>query len=79
MNPPADLDDRSPERLLALAAQLLAKIHANSLDVPKKRQGGGELERELHCRQVRIDRLSHEVSVLGHQQLGRRSEQLNKK
>jgi len=77
MNPPADLDDLSPEQLRALAAQLLAEVHAKDLEVTEKRRKLGELERELHYRQTRIDQLTHEISVLRRQQFGRRSEQLN--
>ncbi len=51
MNPPADLDDLSPEQLRALAARLLAEVHAKDLEVTEKRHEVGDLERELHYRQ----------------------------
>lgn len=77
MNPPADLDDLSPEQLRALVARLLAEVHAKDLEVTEKRRDVGELEREPYYRQTRIDQLTHEVSVLRRQRFGRRSEQLN--
>lgn len=77
MNPPADLDDLSPEQLRALAAQLLAEVRAKDQEVTEKRREVDALERELHYRQTRIDQLTHEISVLRRQQFGRRSEQLN--
>jgi transposase len=77
MNPPTDLDALSPEQLRALAAQLIAEVNAKDTEVTAKRREVGELERELHYRQSRIDQLTHEVSVLRRQQFGRRSEQLN--
>ncbi|KXU92095.1 hypothetical protein CR51_31155 [Caballeronia megalochromosomata] len=64
MNSPADLDDLSPEQLRALAAQLLAEVHAKGQEVTEKRRKSMELERELHYRQTRIDQLTHEISVL---------------
>jgi transposase len=77
MNPPADLDDLSPEQLRALATQLLAEVRAKDQEVTEKRREVDALERELHYRQTRIDQLTHEISVLRRQQFGRRSEQLN--
>ncbi len=77
MNPPADLDDLSPEQLRALATQLLAEVRAKDQEVTEKRREVDALERELHYRQTRIDQLTHEISVLRRQQFGRRREQLN--
>ncbi|KAK43537.1 hypothetical protein [Caballeronia zhejiangensis] len=61
MNPPADLDDLSPEQLRALAPQLLAEVHSKDLEVTEKRREVRELERELHYPQTRIDQLTHEI------------------
>ncbi len=63
MNPPADLDDLSPEAVARpLAAQLLVEVHAKDQEVTEKRREIDELERELHYRQTRIDQLTHEFS-----------------
>ncbi|MFM0351691.1 transposase domain-containing protein, partial [Paraburkholderia sp. RL17-347-BIC-D] len=77
MDLPADLNVLSPEQLRALAAQLIARVEDRDREIEEKTREVGEKERELHYRQVRIEQLSHEISILKRQQFGRRSEQLS--
>jgi transposase len=70
MNPLANLNDLSPHQLRALAAELLAKVGQKDQELLRK-------DRELQYRQMRIDQLTHELSVLKRLQFGKRSEQLS--